>query len=72
MHFVTIKQNFYAVAVIAIVSVVAIFKKRGIIFILMVAAIVGLNDFICHNILLRVYNYGPVISVLYTISKGLK
>ncbi len=55
MHFITIKQNFYAVAVIAIVSVVAVFKKRGIIFILMVAAIVGLNDFICHNVLKELF-----------------
>ncbi len=51
MEFITIKQNFYAFAVFALVSVVLVFKKRGIIFVLIVAAIVGLNDFICHNFL---------------------
>ena len=55
MHFITIKENFYAFGVLAIVSVVFIFKKRGIIFILMVAAVVGLNDFICHNILKEIF-----------------
>ena len=55
MHFITIKENFYAFGVLAIVSVVFIFKKRGIIFILMVAVVVGLNDFICHNILKEIF-----------------
>ena len=51
MHFISIKENFYVVGVIAFVSVVFFFKKRGLIFLLVAGAIVGLNDFICHNIL---------------------
>ncbi len=55
MSFITIKENFYAFGIVAFITVVFIFKKRGIIFILMVAAVVGLNDFICHNIFKEIF-----------------
>ena len=55
MHFISIKENFYALGIIAFVSVVFMFKKRGLIFLLVAAAVVGLNDFICHNILKEIF-----------------
>ena len=55
MHFISIKENFYGLGIITIVSVVFVFKKRGLIFLLMVGAIVGLNDFICHNVLKELF-----------------
>jgi undecaprenyl-diphosphatase len=55
MHFITIKENFYAFGIIVFVSVVFFFKKRGLIFLLLAAATVGLNDFICHNVLKEIF-----------------
>jgi undecaprenyl-diphosphatase len=51
MHFISIKENFYTLGVFAFVSVVFFFKKRGLIFLLVMAAVMGLNDFISHHIL---------------------
>jgi len=51
MLFVTNKHNFVGVAGALAVVVLVLYRKRGLVFLVTLAAIVGLNDIITHHVL---------------------
>ncbi len=51
MEFISIKQNFIIIGPIFLIVLLLAYKKRGVAFLIAGGIAVGLNDFICHNVL---------------------
>ncbi len=64
MVFVSDKHNFLSVGVLAAVLVLLVFKKRGLAYLLICAAVVGFNDFFSHNILKEIFHRPRPCAVL--------
>jgi len=64
MVFVSDKYNFLAVGVLAAVLVLFFYKKRGLAYLLIGAAVVGFNDFFSHNVLKELFHRPRPCAVL--------
>lgn len=51
MEFISIQENFYTPGIVIAILILMVYRKRGIVFLLVCAAMVGINDFISHHIL---------------------
>jgi len=51
MEFISIKQNFIYIGPVFLIVLLLAYKKRGLAFLIAGAVVVGLNDFICHNVI---------------------
>ena len=51
MAFVSIQENFYLIGLFAVSLILAVYRKRGLVYLVAVALFVGLNDFIGGQIL---------------------
>ena len=51
MSFISIKQNFIIPGVVALILILWVYRMRGLAFLIAGGIMVGLNDFICHNVL---------------------
>ena len=55
MEFISIKQNFIVPGIILAVLILFVWRKRGLAFLVSGAIVVGLNDFISHQILKELF-----------------
>ncbi len=55
MEFISIKQNFVVPGIVLAVLILFVWKKRGLAFLVSGAIVVGLNDFISHQILKEIF-----------------
>ena len=55
MEFVSIKENFIASGIMVAATILMVYKKRGLAFLIAVGLMVGINDFFTHNVLKEIF-----------------
>ena len=55
MEFVSIKENFITSGIMVAATILMVYKKRGLAFLIAVGLMVGINDFFTHNVLKEIF-----------------